>query len=106
MSDDLINRLRAMARLSGRDDDADTAVEAAQKIERLLSERQWIPVSERLPEVGVRVLVSNGRDASVGSREHPHYEAQYGKAEWQLDNWDACDPTHWMPLPAPPTASK
>jgi len=32
---DLLIRLRVMARLTGRDDDADTAAEAAREIERL-----------------------------------------------------------------------
>ncbi|UTJ46610.1 DUF551 domain-containing protein [Atlantibacter subterranea] len=55
----------------------------------------WIPVSERMPEAVVTVLISNGADI--------------GKAYW-LDEWGydfdgdkvPGDVTHWMPLPNPP----
>jgi len=55
----------------------------------------WIPVSDRLPEAAITVLISNGADI--------------GKAYW-LDEWGydfagdkvPGDVTHWMPLPNPP----
>jgi len=53
---DLPGRLRVMARLTGRDDDADTAAEAAREIERLRltdSEREAISeVVDCLTETG------------------------------------------------------
>lgn len=55
----------------------------------------WIPVSDRLPEAAITVLISNGADI--------------GKAYW-LDEWGydfagdkvPGDVTHWMPMPNPP----
>jgi len=60
---------------------------------------KWIPVSERLPEIGVSVLCSSndppGEDLVwVGQRE------QY---EWYFPGANEMGtPSHWMPLPAPP----
>jgi hypothetical protein len=68
---------------------------------RLLNEEPspWIPVSERLPEIGVSVLCSSkeppGEDwVWIGQRE------QY---EWYFPGANEMGtPTHWMPLPEPP----
>jgi hypothetical protein len=60
----------------------------------------WISVSERLPELGERVMVSNAADdwVTVGSRqltgEYHHWDGD--------DSEELHEPTHWMPLPAPP----
>ena len=71
----------------------------AAEIERLREERRWISVEERVPERGVRVLVTLTPD-SKGRREvceaaliYEHFfETDYGSYE----------ASHWMPLPAPP----
>ena len=79
--------------------------DAVAEIKRLRTERQWIPVSERLPETpsgeweihGVCVLAwskSNGHDTAWFERDE-----EYGN-RW---SWECVsDPTHWMPLPEPP----
>ena len=80
--------------------------EAASEIKHLRSERRWIPVSEQLPpppasewEDGVRVLAwskGNGIDPAWFYRD-----SEYGD-RW---SWDSTtQPTHWMPLPEPPSA--
>lgn len=62
----------------------------------LLPERpRWIPVTERLPEEDVRVLVF---DKAFG-REMGTYYATDG---WVGDGIAMLDPSHWMPLPEPP----
>jgi hypothetical protein len=59
----------------------------------------WIPVGERLPDIGVSVLCSSkeppGEDLVwIGQRE------QY---EWYFPGANEMgEPTHWMPLPEPP----
>lgn len=71
------------------------AVEAAKKLAPA-----WIPVSERLPEIGVSVLCSSddppGEDRVwIGQREE--YEWYFPGAN------EMGTPTHWMPLPEPPS---
>jgi hypothetical protein len=64
-----------------------------------MSKPAWIPVSERLPKIGVSVLCSSpeppGNDGVwIGQRE------EYG---WYLPGANEMGtPTHWMPLPEPP----
>lgn len=63
----------------------------------------WVPVAERMPDVGRRVITKWGR--FVG-------EAQLGKdGKWyrgclDADAWFDGRATHWMPMPQPPTAEK
>lgn len=68
---------------------------------------RWIPVTERLPEKGSAVLGFRAGD--------PHWgDASYGMAWREIDGesrpglrWhESGRPTHWMPLPAPPTDGK
>ena len=65
-----------------------------------LEERRWIPVTERLPEPGERVLATDGGfvgELYVNSR-----------GQWQRYNVNdysllmALDIILWMPLPEPP----
>lgn len=61
---------------------------------------EWIPVTERLPELLERVLVVN---AGVGYVEvgFRHVTGKYH--HWDGDDWEELHtPTHWMPLPEPP----
>ena len=52
-------------------------------------ERRWIPVTERLPDVGTEVLVYSEDDGICVD--------YYGG-----DSFGYYDVTHWMPLPEPP----
>ena len=69
----------------------------------------WIPVEERLPEPNVCVLA-----VSPNTLQGGHYPANaaywqddgYGDPAWRESAYGAVltvAPTHWMPLPAPPT---
>lgn len=60
---------------------------------------EWVSVKERLPELGERVLFTEGVFVCEG------YVSQYNN--WFRSNgmkWDMfrTEVTHWMPLPAPP----
>ena len=60
---------------------------------------EWISVKDRLPEVGVPVLVHEGPYnyqviATINSD---------GRWEDTVEGYMAIHVTHWMPLPDPPT---
>ena len=105
--------------------------EAADAIEEL-SKPRWIPVSERLPETGVHVLLSckcgagayvwdgfHTEKYSTPTQFYEDIDADYNEDTdeyyfpegwWEvIKNWDdySCvaiedKVTHWMPLPEPP----
>lgn len=66
------------------------------EIERLQAERRWIPVSERLPEEGVEVLVFDEKGDYLTDCLR---RWQNGSLNWENDDDGV---THWMPLPEPP----
>ena len=54
----------------------------------------WIPVSERLPEIGIDVLVSHGNYVSITS-----LEGNFDCVWW--DDFSDLENSAWMPLPEP-----
>lgn len=66
-----------------------------------VSVQQWIPVSERLPEVRVPVLTC-GRKGAIGiGFVQPTSVTPDGKVYFYARYGDIL-PTHWMPMPEPP----
>ncbi|HBS7534987.1 TPA: DUF551 domain-containing protein [Klebsiella pneumoniae] len=70
---------------------------------------KWIPVSERMPEVGVKVLCSPVEDEPI----HAVFNGQlwlqdisWSNSDEPIDNVITCNVTHWMPLPAAPQEVK
>ena len=66
---------------------------------------RWIPVSERLPEEGVRVLVCNIYGGSLPNQGDTGYVVDNGVMEgeeWCIPDDLFFHVTHWMPLPEPP----
>ena len=104
---ELCKRLRSQANLE-RYYHASSKVcdEAADAIEELLDELttirkqfpRWISVEERLPEVGVDVLVTDGSNVCI-SRQVRYVSPTERFTFWSRDDLDL---THWMPLPEPP----
>ena len=91
-------------RIRNGGDDAIAAVaelwEAREKIlfdiTDAFTKARWIPVEERLPEEGVRVLVFDK------AFRQPEMGTYYAADGWGGDEIAMLDPTHWMPLPEPP----
>ena len=93
-------------------EEAAALIEAqAREIEKLRGQLpRWIPVTERLPEYGVRVLATDmyeGDDCTgIWTREEYKDDADgcwYDDHGW----WHASDDvTHWIPLPKAPEAMK
>lgn len=90
---------------------ADRIEAQAKEIEKLRGQvPRWIPVEERLPEYGVRVLATDmyeGDDyTGIWTREEYKDDADgcwYDDHGW----WHASDDvTHWMPLPKAPEVKK
>lgn len=75
----------------------------AEKSERELAElreqTKWIPTSERLPEMGERVIVTEGKSVCEGKRER---DLLKGYAWVTIDRFLLRNITHWIPLPHPP----
>lgn len=66
--------------------------EALQQLAALRAEREWIPVSERLPDKPGRYLTLRGNQYDLDLFTD-------GFRDW----WYNDGVTHWMPLPAPQT---
>ncbi|MFV9045829.1 DUF551 domain-containing protein [Klebsiella oxytoca] len=70
---------------------------------------KWIPVSERMPEVGVKVLAFPVEDEPI----HAIFNGQlwlqdisWSSSDEPIDNVIPRNVTHWMPLPAAPQEVK
>lgn len=63
----------------------------------------WIPVSERMPEVGDIVLTAMGGSVNVGEMERSGANYRYFTSVISGRELPA---THWMPLPAAPQEVK
>ena len=73
--------------------DKDDAYNRGYKQGKADAEPNWIPVTERLPEVGKTVLFCDyDRDIYVGHRAIEHW--------WSVDD-KVKNVTAWMPLPEP-----
>lgn len=122
MYDELVKRLRRCEQFQCRECEYEQVMrcraklnaEAVDAIEELsmvcdnlnfLNKHPWIPVTERLPESGVCVLVTDGLEVGEG------WITEIINTKGHFSRW--CCPTadidvdrrpitHWMPLPQPP----
>lgn len=65
----------------------------------------WIPVSERMPEVGVKVLCFPAEDEPIHATFNGQLwlqDVSWSGSEEPIDNVIPVTVTHWMPLPNPP----
>lgn len=71
---------------------------------------EWISVEDRLPDESDQYLVTNGKIITVRMFKHPDGFTAFSKPSFCVwdnsgDGWWVKSefPTHWMPLPSPPT---
>ena len=71
---------------------------AAEELEKM----RWVPVTERLPEVGRKVLISWTANGGIC------FDTAFRLIDgWSATHWElSADVTHWMPLPEPPGGGK
>jgi hypothetical protein len=62
---------------------------------------EWIPVNERLPEPDADVSCDVRGRLDRGLAE---FHREGGRPVWMRAGYAMSEPTHWMPLPAPPGA--
>ena len=70
---------------------------------------KWIPVSERMPEVGVKVLCFPVKDEPIHATFNGQLWLQdisWSGSDEPIDNVIPTSVTHWMPLPAAPQEVK
>lgn len=65
---------------------------------RLREERRWIPVKERLPQVGEWVMIFE----KSGGVSNVFVDFENYETRTDIEWFGADDVTHWMPLPEPP----
>lgn len=97
--EDRNNPVKCMTKIVG--DAADAIEELQNRLEQALFMPlpKWIPVSERLPEVGQRVLFSY---RSYIKKRPRTFIGWYNGKQWDSLVATEYDVTHWMPLPEPP----
>lgn len=69
----------------------------------------WIPVSERMPDVGVKVLCFPAKDEPIHATFNGQLwlqDVSWSGSEEPIDNVIPVTVTHWMPLPAGPQEVK
>lgn len=75
---------------------------ALDEIERLREAQRWIPVSERLPKIGERVIVYLANGWTGIACWFQMYTRKNGDPLWRNDSGaETHNVTHWMPLPEP-----
>ncbi|HNT78002.1 MAG TPA: DUF551 domain-containing protein [Anaerolineae bacterium] len=74
----------------------DLLSEAGTQIQELRAAQEWVPVSERLPDNGVTVLIAGGCAYHLS---HNGWFTLMGSDAHRRITWTV---THWMPLPLPP----
>lgn len=69
----------------------------------------WIPVSEQMPDVGVKVLCFPAKDEPIHATFNGQLwlqDVSWSGSEEPIDNVIPVTVTHWMPLPAGPQGVK
>ncbi|EOH6248358.1 TPA: DUF551 domain-containing protein [Klebsiella pneumoniae] len=103
VDDDRIDGIKRIVRELAAAPHDTPALNSVQNVDSVAD--RWIPVSERMPEVGVKVLCFPAEDEPI----HAVFNGQlwlqdvsWSGSEEPIDNVIPVTVTHWMPLPAGP----
>jgi hypothetical protein len=67
-----------------------------------MDKENWISIDERIPDsTGWYLAVRNGETMT-----EYFYKGEMGIGHWTWDELYRSTPTHWQPLPEPPTEEK
>ena len=97
------------ARRDREDAAAKIMAEGLIEIAKIIATQEWIPVSDRLPDREVSVLVwipTSSEKTFIASLDEG---GMWFSSDPTADAYSLGEdgaPTHWMPLPAPPTDAK
>ncbi|MBC4042281.1 DUF551 domain-containing protein [Klebsiella pneumoniae] len=107
VDDDRIDGIKRIVRELAAAPHDTPALNSVQSVDSVAD--RWIPVSERMPEVGVKVLCFPVEDEPI----HAVFNGQlwlqdvsWSVSEEPIDNVIPIPVTHWMPLPAAPQEVK
>ncbi|KAB1813098.1 DUF551 domain-containing protein [Klebsiella pneumoniae] len=107
VDDDRIDGIKRIVRELAAAPHDTPALNSVQSVDSVAD--RWIPVSERMPEVGVKVLCFPAEDEPI----HAVFNGQlwlqdisWSNSDEPIDNVITCNVTHWMPLPAAPQEVK
>ena len=67
---------------------------------------EWIPVTERLPQPETFAIVATKDGVCEALYGLGGIESPNDPPYWSVRDYGEVWPTHWMPLPAPPTDGK
>ena len=103
VDDDRIDGIKRIVRELAAAPHDTPALNSVQSVDSVAD--RWIPVSEQMPEVGVKVLCFPVKDEPIHATFNGQLWLQdisWSGSDEPIDNVIPTSVTHWMPLPAAP----
>ena len=103
VDDDRIDGIKRIVRELAAAPHDTPALNSVQSVDSVAD--RWIPVSEQMPEVGVKVLCFPVKDEPIHATFNGQLWLQdisWSGSDEPIDNVITCNVTHWVPLPAAP----
>lgn len=107
VDDDRIDGIKRIVRELAAAPHDTPALNSVQSVDSVAD--RWIPVSEQMPEVGVKVLCFPVKDEPIHATFNGQLWLQdisWSGSDEPIDNVITASVTHWMPLPAAPQEPK